>query len=66
MYRKNKCPVGHEQANTDLGMLPLAGLLLVTLGGAFWLIFIGFGLNSKAWLSDPRAGLHRLAVNGRC
>ena len=31
--RKNKRPVGHEQANTDPGILPLACLLVVTLGG---------------------------------
>ena len=43
VYRKNKRPVGHEQANTDPGILPLACLLVVTLGGIqvdlhrFWL-----------------------------
>ena len=30
--------------------------------GEFRLIFIGFGLHSKAWMSDLRTTLHRLAV----
>ena len=41
--KKNKRPVGHEQANTDPGILPLASLLVVTLG-EIRLIFIGFGM----------------------
>ena len=47
VYRKNKRPVGHEQANTDPGILPLACLLVVTLGETR-LIFIAFGLYSKS------------------
>ena len=43
VYRKNKRPVGHEQATTDPGILLLSCLLVVTLGGyqadfhRFWL-----------------------------
>ena len=31
--------------------------------GQIRLLFIGFGLNSKVWMSDPRMGLHRLAAS---
>ena len=33
VYRKHKRPVGHEQANTDPGILPLSCLLVMTTGG---------------------------------
>ena len=31
VYNKNKRPVGHEQANTDPGILSLSSLLVMTL-----------------------------------
>ena len=61
-YRKNKRPVGHEQATTDPGILPLACLLVVTLGG-IQADFHRFGLHSKAGMSDPRTEFHGLAVS---
>ena len=59
VYRKNKRPVGHEQANTDPSILPLSS----DSGGGIRLIFIGFGLHSKAGMSDPRTERHRLTVS---
>jgi CubicO group peptidase (beta-lactamase class C family) len=65
-YRKNKRPVGHWQANTDLGILPLSSLLVVALG-EIRLIFTDFGMTSTAWTEGSRTKPHQArSVNEKC